>query len=926
MEPHVRIKELEEKVRLLESQNILLKKENRAVKLQQPNQYVNSNKLFQDLFLNTRQACIIFSAIDKGNDFIISDVNPAFERIEGVKKELVLGIKLSDSYQYTSANIMDVYRRVYKSGKSEKFVFLGEDKDKQQQWRDNDIFKLASGEVVTVYDDVTLLKEKEADLLNSEARYKALADAASEAVFIIENEKCIDLNQKALEIYGYSYEEAIGIPVLDLIAPKNKELVREKLAMEYAEPYEGWCIRKNGEIFPAELRGKNFDYVGRKVRITTIRDISDQKQAEMKLVKSEAKFRAFFENNTAAMLQINPKSKQIVEANAAAINFYGYSLEQFKKLKIYDINILAPAEIDQKMKEAMALPTQTLICKHRLFSGESREVEVYMSPVITNDDHQLFITIYNVSEREDNKRALEESERKLNNAQSIAKTGSWEYCFDSEKLKWSEQTANIYETPKEFLYTIENYNRLIHPEDLNKVMELWKKSIVEKTEYFSIHRILTPSDKIKYVEEKGYTVYDKKGKPIRFFGTIQDVTEQKIAEIEFQKSQNYLKEAQRIAKVGHFEFNLSNRKTDWSDEVSRILGFDIENTNLSLEKYRKQLHVEDVDAQYAIFSQALKEKKDYTAYYRITSLTGEEKHIEEKGHFEFDKEGKPIKAIGTIQDITSSFLVKKALEESKAQLAIINQDLEKRVKESLKKSRDKDHLLIQQSRSAVLGEMIGNIAHQWRQPLTEVSLLINDLEDAYTFGVLNKAYFEKTTEIVYRRLKYMSDTINDFSKMYTDDFKKESFSPKELIEKLMQFTEGTIKKNKIQIRFMCKEDFEVFGYPNMLSHIILNLLNNSRDILIERSIKRPKIWIKLEKSESHFYIRVLDNGKGIDKDVIHKIFDPYFTTKDKKRGSGLGLYMTKSMVEKQMNGQIQVQNQRDGAEFKITLNLKNENL
>lgn len=1049
MESLVRIKELEEKVRLLESQNSLLEKEKKATKSLQPIQYLNSDTLFQDLFLNTRQACIVFSPIDDGNDFIISDVNPAFERIEGTKKKRVLGLKLSDSYQYTSTHIMDVYQRVFKSGKSEKFVFFWEDKDKKQQWRDNDIFKLASGEVVAVYEDVSVLKEKELELINSEVRFKALSDAASDAVFIMENGKCIDVNETALEIYDYTYEEVIGIHILDLIAPESKDLVQKKFAMDFAEPYEGMCIRKNGEIFPAELRGKNFDYVGRKVRISTVRDITAQKLAETKLLKSEAKFRsyfedhkaiklqfdvetkkivdankaalafygyskeellertvfdlnalpkeevlallgkaksgekstfsfphrlksgelrdvnvfttiievdgranffsilhdvteakktekelqrsearfrAYFENNTAAMLQIDPKSKQIIEANEAALRFYGYSLEQFKKLKAYDINILSPDEVDKKLQEVMASPAQTFILKHRLSSGESREGEVYVSPVITDTEKQLFITIYDVSEREENKRTLEESERKLKVAQSIAKMGNWEHIFEKSEIFWSDEIYNIFEVDKSYLLTIDNFNKFIHPDDIKPLIEKYNYAIQHKAEYSNIFRIITGKNRIKYVEEKGYIIYDKEGKPIRSLGTIQDVTEQRLSEIEFQKNQDYLKEAQRIAKVGHFELYLDDQTANWSDEVYRIYGFKIENKKPSFEKYRKQVHPDDIDDQYAIFSQALKEKRGYTVTYRITSLSGEEKQIEEKGYFELDKKGNPIKVIGTMQDITSNFLVKKALEESRVQLTQINKDLEKRVKEEVEKSRDKDHLLIQQSRFSVLGEMIGNIAHQWRQPLTEVGLLINDLEDAFSFGVLNKAYFEKTTEIVYRRLKYMSDTINDFSKMHTDDFKKEEFSPKELIEKLIQFTAGTIKKNKIQIRFMCNDDFEVHGYPNMLSHILLNLLNNSRDILVERSIKRPKIWIKLEKNESNYCIRVLDNGKGIDKDVIDKIFDPYFTTKDKKRGSGLGLYMTKSMVEKQMHGQIQVQNQRDGAEFKIMLDLKNENV
>ena len=926
MESLFRIQELEEELRLLESQNHLLEEENKNLKAQQASQQLNSDALFKDFFLNTRQACIIFTPIEDGKDFIISNVNPAFERIEGAKKELVLGVKLSDVYQYTSANIMDVYRRVFKSGESEKFVFSWEDKDKKKQWRDNDIFKLSSGEVVAFYENTTSLKEKECALLNSEERFKALSNASNEAVFFMSGGYCIDVNKAALKMFGYSREEAIGKHALSIIDKDYHELTIKNLQNDYTQPYEALAIHKDGHRFPVIILGRIFMYQGQSTRITTMRDITLEKEKEKALLSSEAKFRAYFENNTAAMLQVDPKNKQIIEANAAALRFYGYTCEQFKKLKAYDINTLPPDEIDKKMQVVINSPTQTFIFKHRLSSGESREVKVYVSPIKTDTELRLFITIYDVSEREATKRALEANEQKLIDAQGIAKIGSWEYVFEEDKFYWSDENYNNFEVDKSYLLTFENYKRLIYPEDLNKVEDSWKKSIIEKTDNFTVHRIVTPKGKIKYVEEKGYTVYDKKGKPLRSLGTTQDITERKLVEIELQKSKNYLKEAQRIAKVGHFEFNFKTKDINWSDQIYRIFGFDIEDKKPTFEKYRKQIHPEDVDNQYKIFKQALKEKRGYSVTYRIISFEGEQKYIEEKGYFELDKKGNPIKVIGTMQDVTSNIIAKKALEESKAQLALINQDLEKRVKEELEKSRDKDHLLIQQSRSAVLGEMIGNIAHQWRQPLNEVSLLVTDLEDAYNFGVLNKEYFEKTTEIVYRRLKYMSDTITDFSKMHTDDFKQEAFSPKKLIEKLMQFTEGTIKKNNIQIRFMCNDDFEVFGYPNMLSHILLNLLNNSRDILIERSIKKPKIWIKLEKDKANYYIRVLDNGKGIGRSIIDKIFDPYFTTKDKKRGSGLGLYMTKSMVEKQMNGQIHVQNQRQGAEFKITLDLNGENL
>lgn len=1152
-----RIKDLEERLRLSESQNSIYKKQFEI------SQDISSS-LYLDLFMNMNVSCVIYEAVEDGMDFVFFDVNKIFERKEKINKIDLIGKKVSLTFPDSQKGILETFQAVYKTKKAQTFIYEGLNAKLEEVAYKNEVFYIREDKIVALYSDISeqkkneealidsenrykalanasneavffmvdgfcidankaalkmfgLIREevigkhalsvidesyhqvtiqninnnytkpytsiavhkdghrfpvraqgrvfqykgkdtrittirdisgekaKEVAILNSEERYRALADATSEAVFIMENGRCIDYNKQALKVYGFNPDEVIGIPILDLIAPQSKQLVSRKFEMEYAELYEVWSIRKNGEIFPAELRGKNFDYSGRKVRISTIRDISIQKQAELKLAKSEtkfrsyfedhtaiklqidietkkiadvnksaiafygytkeellektifdlnalpkeevlnmmkqaqmgeknsfsfphrlksgelrdvnvyttkievdgrdyffsimhditdnkkveeelkkseARFRAYFENNNAAMLQIDPKTKQIIEANAAAMSFYGYSYEQFKNLTAYDVNILAPDEIDKKMAEVMAFPTQTFILNHRLASGDSCEVEVYVSPIKTDKESQLFITIYDVSEREAIKRALEANERNLIEAQRISKIGNWEYTYNPEGAKWSDETYNIFELDKSYVLNRETNRKLIHPEDIEAHLELVQQNRINKKPHHSIHRIITPSDKIKYVEEKGYTIYDKDDKPIKVIGTIQDITEQKLIETELQISKNYLQEAQRIAKVGHYEYDFRSQIVDWSEELSRIFGLDKENMKPDYGVYRSLIHKDDIEEVDRIYNMAKEEKRGFSIIYRIVTLQSEQKYLEEKGYFELDKNGTPVKVIGTMQDVTSNYIAKKALEESKKELAKINLDLEKRVRESIEKSREKDHILIQQSRHAVLGEMIGNIAHQWRQPLNEISILINDLEDAFSFGMLNKAYFDKTIDTVYHRLKYMSDTINDFSKMHTDDFKKEEFSPKQLIEKLIHFTAGSIKKDNIQIQLLTQDDFLCYGLPNMLSHIVLNLLNNSRDILSERKTKKPKIWIKLESIEDNYCIRVLDNGGGIEPEVIHKIFDPYFTTKDKKRGSGLGLYMVKSMVEKQMHGHVEVVNRRNGAEFKITLKLK----
>ncbi len=1151
-----RINELEQKLKKLEAENQALKEKNTE-------QDFHNNPLFQELFQNTRNVCFIYTAINQGQDFLISAINPAFEHIEQLERAPLIGKKASEVLIDMGSDFIEVLRHVNETGKKEVFRFFYQRGD-VDYFRENDVFRLKPGVVISVYEDTSSLKAKEADLINSEARYKALADATNEAVFFMVDAKCIDCNSMAIKMFGYEREEAIGKHALTIIDEASHKDTLEKLKSNYtkpylsigvhkdghrfpirihgrvfqykgrntrvttmrdmsdvmereqdlknsearfkvladstteavwfsvdfkctdfnktalemfayepeeiygqnalriidkadhakviqniqkdiAEPYEVMGVRKDGSRFPIRIQGKNFIYRGEKLRISTMRDITEEKARQKELLasekkfriyfeenhavhlqidpeskqiidanraalqfygytkeeilskkiydlntlpllevdalvkrasakdqnsfsfphrlkngeirdvqvysspievdgrktlfsiihdvtegkkaadelrKSEARFRAYFENNTAAMLQVNPKTKQIEKANRAALAFYGYTMEQLKKLTVYDINIMPKAEIDSNMEKIMAMPAKEFIFQHRLANGKTKEVEVNISPVFTDNEQLLFLTIYDVSERERNKHALEKSEKNLLEAQNIAKIGNWEVDYVTKSMFWSDTIYRIFEIETKKPLKKGDYNPIVHPDDLEALRKSFGDALKNKKAYRSIHRIITPSGKIKYVQENGYALYDEKGKIIRVIGTTQDITEQKNAELSLNRSQKNLKEAQRIAKVGHFEHVFNTKKIYWSEEISRIFGFDHEKTKPNYEDYKRQIHSDDYDSMFEKFNQAKKEKRGYTLSYRIKSLSGEVKYLEEKGYFELDKKSKAYKVIGTMQDITSSYLIKKDLEESKRKLAEINQSLETRIKDALANSRAQDHMLIQQSRQAVLGEMIGNIAHQWRQPLNEISLLINDLEDAYSFGTLSKEYFEKTIEVVYDRLIYMSDTISDFSKMHTDDFKSEDFNLKEIIEKLIDFTAASNKENKIRIRLLAEGNFEMRGYPNMISHVLLNLLNNSRDIFIERHIRAPKIWIKLEQKDEEYCIRVLDNGKGIKQEVVGKIFDPYFTSKDSTKGSGLGLFMAKQMIEEQMKGKISVKNMREGAEFKICIPLR----
>ena len=259
------------------------------------------------------------------------------------------------------------------------------------------------------------------------------------------------------------------------------------------------------------------------------------------------------------------------------------------------------------------------------------------------------------------------------------------------------------------------------------------------------------------------------------------------------------------------------------------------------------------------------------------------------------------------------------LRKTNSELRNLKTTLEKRVRYAVKELRQKDHILIQQSRQASMGEMIGNIAHQWRQPLTAVGAIVQSYEDAYEDGVLDMEYIEKHTDLIMDILTQMSRTIDDFRYFFRPNKMKSNFNVKSVVLKTLKFLESSFKFNNIKLIMDMAEDCELEGFPNEYSQVVLVILTNSKDALLEREIKDKKIDISLGKYDNKTVLKISDNAGGIKNNVLPKVFDPYFTTKEQGKGTGVGLYMSKTIVEKNMSGKFTCKNVAGGAEFKVVI-------
>lgn len=249
------------------------------------------------------------------------------------------------------------------------------------------------------------------------------------------------------------------------------------------------------------------------------------------------------------------------------------------------------------------------------------------------------------------------------------------------------------------------------------------------------------------------------------------------------------------------------------------------------------------------------------------------------------------------------------VNEKTKELQDLNDNLKQKVIIEVEKNRKKDQQMIQQSRYAALGEMIGNIAHQWRQPLSAISSTSSSVKLQMELGIASNDDIQKSLDDIMGYVSFLNQTIEDFRGFFRQDSKKDRFNALESLESTLKIVSATYKDNDIKIvtDYKSKELFTL-GSSSELCQVFLNILNNAKDILLEKQIEDKKIYISAEIVANECVFNIQDNGGGIPMNIIEKVFDPYFTTKHKSQGTGIGLYMSKEIVEKKFEGLLSVKN------------------
>ena len=375
--------------------------------------------------------------------------------------------------------------------------------------------------------------------------------------------------------------------------------------------------------------------------------------------------------------------------------------------------------------------------------------------------------------------------------------------------------------------------------------------------------------------------------------------ELKVAEAVYD-----LEKAQSIAKIGSWVYDLKSDKLRWSKEIYSMFEVD-KNTNENLyEKFINRVHPEDRETLEEVYANSLKNLTGYSLEHRLLMDNGSIKYVQENCESSFEEDGTPILSHGIVQDITEATLIKNEL-------------------------KDKDAYMFQQARLAQMGEMLSMIAHQWRQPLasiaannitikTSLELEEYDLkEDQGREDFLNflNTKMDKTT--LY--LQELSQTITNFSDFYKPDKTFHKVEITEVLLKAYNLVFDSLNSYNIRVDFSLESNYEFMMHENEFMQVILNIINNSKDQLLQKEIKDPVINISTHMENDALYIDISDNAGGIDEESLDKIFDPYYSTKLEKNGTGLGLYMSKVIIKDYHGGDIYAKNSESGAIFTIRI-------
>ncbi|MBB5020867.1 sensor histidine kinase [Desulfurispira natronophila] len=617
-------------------------------------------------------------------------------------------------------------------------------------------------------------------------------------------------------------------------------------------------------------------------------------------------------------------------------------------------SILHPSEqkrMIERLRGFSSIPGRQFQLVHRLLSRSGASKWSLLRGQILSDRHgtstKAIAFLTDIDEQRKIEDELDQARTLLSDTQLRARMGNWELDLNSDALWWSDEMYRIFEIdPGEFDGTLNGFLSFV---SLSERSDL-KRLLYQAGSFASRVTVEVPGRNNKTISLEAQARHDQDGRPLRLVGLAQDITWERQAQQQMSKLIRALEHVPNSVAIANREGIIEYVNPFFSDftgyHEDEVLGQQANILKSGKQDRDFYRHLWQTILEGKIFEgEMINRRKDGSLYLEQKSISPV-----------WDERGQITHFVAIGRDITEQNRLKSEIEEANQALMKFNAELQQRVEEEIGKRRQQEQLVMQQARLSAMGEMMSYVAHHWRQPLNIIGLLVQSTRVAYDTGELDDEYLQDTSIRIMEQVWKMSDTINVFADFSQESHDKVRFDLVRAIGETFalihhQFKElgvdivgiqGPQKTPMVAINAphcelpVKSSPYTVLGYPNEFKHVLLGIFNNARDAILNHFQHTSKteassqtlgtITVHADHTEECVLIEVFDNGGGIPTSIFPRIFDPYFTTKEVGRGTGISLYMAKTIIENHMSGTLNARNHGAGACFTIRLPLAQQEM